>query len=79
MGYENTTEGKFIARRRHLEAIDEAEGCLENAHTYLVETKAGELVAEELAQAQHALASITGEFNNDDLLGRIFADFCIGK
>lgn len=79
MGYENRTEGKYIARRRHLEAIDRAETHLEKAHINLHETKAGELAAEELSLAQQALASITGEFSNEDLLGRIFADFCIGK
>ena len=79
MGYESRTEGKYIARRRHLEAIDQAEMHLERAHINLHELKAGELVAEELSGAQQALSSITGEFSNDDLLGRIFADFCIGK
>ena len=79
MGYEGRTEGKYIARRRHLEAIDLAEAHLQSAHKNLHEVKAGELVAEELSLAQQALSSITGEFSNDDLLGRIFADFCIGK
>ncbi len=79
MGYEGGTEGKYIARRRHLDAIDQAEAHLEIAHTNLHVIKAGELVAEELLLAQQALSSITGEFSNDDLLGRIFADFCIGK
>ena len=45
----------------------------------LHELKAGELLAEELRSAQEALSSITGEFSSDDLLGRIFSDFCIGK
>jgi tRNA modification GTPase len=79
MGYESRAQGKYIARRRHLEAIDQAEGHLEKAHVNLHETKAGELAAEELSLAQQALSSITGEFSNEDLLGRIFADFCIGK
>ena len=78
MGYERHTEGQFIARRRHLEAIkdaaehlDAAVGCLNG--------NMGELLAEELKLAQQYLSSITGEFSSDDLLGRIFADFCIGK
>jgi len=79
MGYEKVTEGKFIARRRHIEAISDAESYLKQAHINLHEHKAGELLAEELKQAQQALSAITGEFSSDDLLGRIFADFCIGK
>ena len=79
MGYQQKTEGQFIARRRHLDAIDTAEEHLMNADKYLHELKAGELLAEELRLAQLALSSITGEFSSDDLLGRIFADFCIGK
>lgn len=79
MGFEKGTEGSFIARRRHIEAITDAENYLKQAHVNLHERKAGELLAEELKQAQQALSSITGEFGSDDLLGRIFADFCIGK
>jgi tRNA modification GTPase len=79
MGYQQKTEGQFIARRRHLEAIDTAEEHLTLAHRNLHELKAGELLAEELRFAQEALSSITGEFSSDDLLGRIFSDFCIGK
>ena len=78
MGYENRVEGKYMARRRHLEAIEQAEQNLELAELNL-KHKQGELVAEELSQAQNQLASITGEFSSDDLLGRIFSDFCIGK
>lgn len=79
MGYQQKSEGQFIARRRHLEAIDTAEEHLKLADVNLHKLKAGELLAEELRLAQEALSSITGEFSNDDLLGRIFADFCIGK
>lgn len=78
MGYENRVEGKYMARRRHIEAIEEAEQNLERADLNL-KYKQGELVAEELSLAQNQLASITGEFSSDDLLGRIFSDFCIGK
>ena len=79
MGYQQKTEGQFIARRRHLDAIDKAEQHLVIADTNLHQLKAGELLAEELRLAQEALSSITGEFSSDDLLGRIFSDFCIGK
>jgi tRNA modification GTPase len=79
MGYQQKNEGQFIARRRHLDAIDAAEVHLELADENLHKMKAGELLAEELRFAQEALSSITGEFSSDDLLGRIFADFCIGK
>jgi tRNA modification GTPase len=79
MGYQQKNEGQFIARRRHLEAIDTAEKHLQMADKNLHELKAGELLAEELRLAQQALSSITGEFSSDDLLGRIFSDFCIGK
>ena len=79
MGYQQKTEGQFIARRRHLDAIDTAEEHLQLADKNLHQLKAGELLAEELRFAQQALSSITGEFSSDDLLGRIFSDFCIGK
>ena len=79
MGYQQKNEGQFIARRRHLDAIDAAEVHLELADENLHIVKAGELLAEELRFAQEALSSITGEFSSDDLLGRIFSDFCIGK
>jgi tRNA modification GTPase len=78
MGYEAGAEGVFIARRRHLDAIGRAQGSLDSAARQL-EARALELLAEELREAQHALAEITGEFTSDDLLGRIFASFCIGK
>ena len=79
MGYQQKTEGQFIARRRHLDAIDKAEQHLKIADKNLHQLKAGELLAEELRLAQEELSSITGEFSSDDLLGRIFSDFCIGK
>jgi len=79
MGYQQKNEGQFIARRRHLDAIDTAEQHLKIADKNLHQLKAGELLAEELRFAQEALSSITGEFSSDDLLGRIFSDFCIGK
>ncbi len=75
-GFENLGEGGFIARRRHLEALRQAQQALGRARQQLA---AGELLAEELLQVQQALAEITGEFSSDDLLGRIFSSFCIGK
>ncbi len=79
MGYRQNAEGQFIARRRHLDALDNTTSHLEKADSNLHELKAGELVAEELKFAQQQLSLITGEFSSDDLLGRIFSDFCIGK
>ncbi|WMS86029.1 tRNA uridine-5-carboxymethylaminomethyl(34) synthesis GTPase MnmE [Pleionea litopenaei] len=79
MGFQSNNEGVFIARRRHITAIEKASSNLANATTQLLEFNAGELVAEELRLAQQALSEITGEFSADDLLGRIFSSFCIGK
>jgi tRNA modification GTPase len=78
VGYDHHAEGVFTARRRHLDAIDRARVALTRAAERLA-TRAPELLAEELRLAQHALAEITGAFTSDDLLGRIFASFCIGK
>ncbi|WP_108653084.1 tRNA uridine-5-carboxymethylaminomethyl(34) synthesis GTPase MnmE [Dongshaea marina] len=79
MGYQGSTEGSFMARRRHLEALELANDKVELAKQQLEEFNAGELVAEELRLAQQSLSEITGEFSSDDLLGRIFSSFCIGK
>lgn len=79
MGYQATTEGGFLARRRHLEALDTAHELLITGRDQLQMHGAGELLAEDLRQAQHALGEITGQFTSDDLLGRIFSSFCIGK
>lgn len=67
------------ARARHLEALRTARTHVEHAYRNLVDTRAGELVAEDLQCAHRAIGEITGEFNVEDLLGRIFASFCIGK
>lgn len=74
-----TTEGKFMARRRHLDALHKAHNSVKIGLEQLAEHKAGELLAEDLRQAQLSLAEITGEFSSDDLLGKIFSSFCIGK
>jgi tRNA modification GTPase len=79
MGYQTVDGGAISARRRHLDALARARGHTEEAARQLAEQRAGELVAEELRAAQQALNEITGEFTSDDLLGRIFAGFCIGK
>ncbi|QNH65769.1 tRNA uridine-5-carboxymethylaminomethyl(34) synthesis GTPase MnmE [Proteus vulgaris] len=79
MGFNSNTEGGFLARRRHLQALNTAAEHLQQGHEQLVYAKSGELLAEELRLAQQALSEITGEFTSDDLLGRIFSSFCIGK
>lgn len=72
-------ESTFIARTRHLDAMVRCQQYLADARWQLVEFKAGELMAESLRHAQYALSEITGEFSADDLLGKIFGSFCIGK
>ncbi|MCF6282690.1 MAG: tRNA uridine-5-carboxymethylaminomethyl(34) synthesis GTPase MnmE [Candidatus Polarisedimenticolaceae bacterium] len=79
VGYNGDVEGEFIARRRHLDALQRAGEHLCIATTALEHEVAGELVAEELRFVQNALSEITGEFSPDDLLGKIFSSFCIGK
>jgi len=79
MGFQGAGTGTISARRRHLDALDRANTHLHEAQRQLLERRAGELMAEELRQAQQCLAEITGEFTSDDLLGRIFTTFCIGK
>jgi tRNA modification GTPase len=72
-------EGAFSARRRHVLALEQVAEHLNHAAKVLVDIRAGELAAEELRQAQHALGEITGTYTSDDLLGAIFSSFCIGK
>jgi tRNA modification GTPase len=79
MGYRSAEGGTVSARLRHLEALALAREHTEAALRQLTESRAGELVAEELRAAAQQLSQITGEFTSDDLLGRIFAGFCIGK
>ena len=76
---ESLTEGVFTARRRHLEALQEAQALLLNAAGHLTPFIQLELLAEDCRQAQKYLNTITGEFSSEDLLGRIFSSFCIGK
>ncbi len=72
-------EDTFIARTRHLDAMKRTQQYLAEAREQLVVYHAGELVAESLRLAQNALGEITGDFSADDLLGKIFGSFCIGK
>lgn len=72
-------EDTFIARTRHLDAMKRTQQYLAEAHEQLTVFHAGELVAESLRLAQNALGEITGDFSADDLLGKIFGSFCIGK
>jgi len=79
MGFQGAENTEFLARRRHLDAIDRALATLEKGRQALEQHRAGELLAEDLRQAQLALSEITGAFSADDLLGEIFSSFCIGK
>jgi len=79
VGYQASGEGEFIARRRHLDALERTGRHIDEARKQLENARAGELAAEELREAQQDLAEITGQFSSDDLLGKIFSSFCIGK
>src|ERR1700722_5498297 len=79
MGYRALDGGTVSARARHLEALQRARNHVEEAARQLTDRRAGELVAEELRAAQQDLGEITGEFTTEDLLGRIFGSFCVGK
>jgi tRNA modification GTPase len=77
-GLGETTETTFLARRRHLDALEKTRDASLDAQSNL---KAGRLecVAEDLRQAHQALGEITGQMSSDELLGQIFSNFCIGK
>ena len=79
VGFDGECEGLFSARRRHLDALQKALELVVEGNRQLEIAGAGELLAEDLRQAQQQLAGITGQFTSDDLLGRIFSSFCIGK
>lgn len=79
MGFATTTEGGFLARRRHLDALHRALDSMHQGQEQLQGYGAGELLAEDLRAAQDALGEITGVMTSDDLLGKIFGSFCIGK
>ena len=75
-GWQGGGEGLFMARERHVQALEQAQTYLDSAAQQLSRP---ELFAEELRLAQESLGTITGEFTSDDLLGEIFSRFCIGK
>jgi tRNA modification GTPase len=79
VGFHPADTGVLSARSRHLDALRRARAHVEAAHRLLTERHAGELVAQELTDAQMQLGEITGQVTSDDLLGRIFGSFCIGK
>ncbi|EMP54551.1 tRNA modification GTPase [Marinobacter santoriniensis NKSG1] len=79
MGFVTTTEGGFLARRRHLDALERAQDSLRQGQSQLEGFGAGELLAEDLRSAQDAMGEITGHLTPDELLGKIFSSFCIGK
>ncbi len=79
IGFNTAAEGTFTARRRHLDALDKAADYLQQGVNQLHNHGAGELLADDLYQAQRALGEITGQLSADDLLGKIFSNFCIGK
>ena len=79
VGFATTNENDFIARSRHCDAIRRSKIFLQSAYRQLTQQKAYELAAEDLFQAQQVLTEITGEFTSDDLLRKIFSEFCIGK
>ncbi|MDH3977004.1 MAG: tRNA uridine-5-carboxymethylaminomethyl(34) synthesis GTPase MnmE [Gammaproteobacteria bacterium] len=79
VGYEFDGHESITARQRHVDSLNRARLHFDEGSRQLTEFSAGELMAEELLQAQNALAEITGQFTSDDLLGEIFSRFCIGK
>ncbi len=79
MGFEQAGEDQVIARQRHIIALQHADEHINQGKSQLEDNMAGELLAEELRIAQQYLNEITGEFSSDDLLGKIFSSFCIGK
>ena len=78
-GFKDLGEGAFTARRRHLRAIEAALAHFASGRSAMMEDRAWERFAEELRLSQMALGEITGECTSDDLLGKIFSEFCIGK
>ena len=74
--HQDSEQSMILARSRHIYALNNVRQSVTKA---LINKESSELLAEELTQAQHELSAITGEFTNDDLLGKIFSSFCIGK
>ena len=78
-GMDDSGEGSYAARRRHLDCLRQARARLQDCVAMFEQSVDGELLAEELRLVQQSLGQITGEFTSDDLLGEIFSSFCIGK
>ena len=79
-GWQPASEGLYLARERHVQALKRVQSHIEMADAHLrAQAQSLDLLAEELRLSQTALNEITGEFNADDLLGVIFSSFCIGK
>lgn len=78
-GHDSAIEGVYLARRRHIDALRDARSCTDAALARLHDGVMPELAAEEFRHAQQSLDSIAGRFDTEDLLGRIFSDFCVGK
>ena len=74
--HQDSEQSMILARSRHIYALNNVRQSVTKA---LINKESSELLAEELTQAQHELSAITGDFTNDDLLGKIFSSFCIGK
>jgi len=79
IGFKDSEEGNFSARRRHLRSLEQARSYLLNGQEQLLQAGAGELLADDLRLCQESLGEITGAIHNDELLGSIFSSFCIGK
>ncbi|MBE8215668.1 MAG: tRNA uridine-5-carboxymethylaminomethyl(34) synthesis GTPase MnmE [Endozoicomonadaceae bacterium] len=79
LGFQDQAPNTFSARQRHLNQLNKALKSIRFAKNQFNETAAGELLAEDLRVTQNALNEITGHFSADDLLGRIFSEFCMGK
>ena len=74
--HQDSEQSMILARSRHIYALNNVRQSVTKA---LINKESSELLAEELTQAQHELSAITGDFTNNDLLGKIFSSFCIGK
>ena len=74
--HQDSEQSMILARSRHIYALNNVRQSVTKA---LINKESSELLAEELTQAQHELSAITGDYTNDDLLGKIFSSFCIGK
>ena len=79
LGLQQTTDNRFSARQRHIQALESAREQLEGCRQRFSENGAGELLAEDLKLIHATLGQITGVLSSDELLGEIFASFCIGK